>query len=57
MSKQRDAKLAKLVKKLGNAPQKPAKILRRQYDNTLPPEQEKSDEREAFFSEMKKREF
>ncbi|MGH7583398.1 MAG: hypothetical protein ACREL5_09255 [Gemmatimonadales bacterium] len=60
MSKQRDAQLAKLVRKLGTNPPKPAKVLRRQYDKTLPPapdDTRDAQDTEAFFAEMKKREF
>ena len=57
MSKQRDAQLAKLVRKLGTNPPKPAKTLRRQYDPTLQPEPEEDRDRKRLFSEMKKREF
>ena len=57
MSKQRDAQLAKLVRKLGTNPPKPAKVLRHQYDKTLPPQPEDTRDTEPFFGEMKKREF
>jgi len=43
--------------KSANWPAKAKPNRRRQYDDTLPPEQEEDVDLRDFFSEMKKREF
>ncbi len=57
MTKSDDRKLAALVRKNTAKVIKPAATLRRQYDDTLPPEPEPDLDRKKFFSDMKKREF
>ena len=57
MTKSDDRKLAALVRKNTAKVIKPPATLRRQYDDTLPPEPEADSKRDKFFSEMKKREF
>lgn len=57
MTKSDDRKLAALVRKNTAKVIKPAATLRRQYDDTLPPEPEADADRKKFFSDMKKREF
>jgi len=56
-SKSDDAKLAALVRKLAAKAAKPKATKRRQYDDTLSPEQDEDTERRDFFAQMKKREF
>ena len=56
-SKSDDEKLAKLVRKLAAQAAKPKATRRRQYDDTLSPEQDEDTERRDFFAQMKKREF
>ena len=57
MSKSDDQKLAALAKKNAARAVKTKPKLRRQYDSTLPQEEDEDLERRKFFSEMKKREF
>lgn len=57
MTRSDDRKLAALVRKNTAKVVKPAATLRRQYDDTLPPEPEADADREKFFADMKKREF
>jgi hypothetical protein len=57
MSKSDDRKLAALAKKNAAKAAKAKPNRRRQYDDTLPPEQEDDLDKRDFFSEMKKREF
>jgi len=60
MSKRDDEKMAALIRKTANKVANKRKQTRRKYDSTLPPETdhpENDEERRAFFSEMKKREF
>jgi len=58
MAKQDEAKLQKLIRKLSAKAGEPkADKRRRQYDDTLQPDDETAIERKEFFSEMKKREF
>jgi len=57
MSKSDDRKLEKLARKNAAKVAKIKPNRRRQYDSTLPPEQDEDIERRDFFSEMKKREF
>ncbi len=58
MSKSDDAKLAALVRKNAAKAARAKRKVKRQYDNTLPPETTDDDlDRRDFFSEMKKREF
>lgn len=57
MTKSDDRKLAALVRKNRAKVIKPPATLRRQYDDTLPPEPEQDLDRKKFFSDMKKREF
>ena len=60
MGKSDDAKMAKLIKKtMAKAEAKPKGRDRRKFDPTLQPESEDdlSEDRKMFFSEMKKREF
>lgn len=58
MAKQDEAKLQKLIRKLSaKAGQPKADKRRRQYDDTLQPDDESAIERKGFFSDMKKREF
>ena len=52
-----DRKLAALAKKNAAKAAKAKPNRRRQYDDTLPAEQEEDLELREFFSEMKKREF
>jgi len=58
MSKSDDEKLAALVRKNAAKAARAKRKVKRQYDNTLPPETTDDDlNRRDFFSEMKKREF
>ncbi len=57
MSKSDDQKIAALAKKNAAKAAKAKPNKRRQYDRTLPPEQEDDVDVRDFFSEMKKREF
>ena len=57
MSKSDDQKIAALAKKNAAKAAKAKPNKRRQYDHTLPPEQEDDVDLRDFFSEMKKREF
>ncbi len=58
MSKSDDEKLAALVRKNAAKAARAKRKVKRQYDNTLPPETTDEDlDRRDFFSEMKKREF
>ncbi len=58
MSKSDDEKLAALVRKNAAKAARAKRKVKRQYDNTLPPETTEEDlDRRDFFSEMKKREF
>ncbi|HKW42144.1 MAG TPA: hypothetical protein VJN39_12915 [Gemmatimonadales bacterium] len=57
MTKGDDRKLAALAKKNAAKAAKAKPNRRRQYDDTLPPEQDEDLEVRDFFSEMKKREF
>ncbi len=58
MSKSDDEKLAALVRKNAAKAARAKRKVKRQYDNTLPPETTDDDlDRRDFFSEMKKREF
>lgn len=52
-----DKKLAALAKKNAAKVAKEKAKKRRQYDDTLPQEEEADGDRDRFFSEMKKREF
>lgn len=58
MSTSDERRLAALVKKNAAKAAKSRPKARRRYDDTLPPDPNPDDlERQAFFSEMKKREF
>jgi hypothetical protein len=57
MSKSDEQKLAKLIKQNAAKAARAKQQVRRQFDETLPPETDEDDERKRFFSEMKKREF
>jgi hypothetical protein len=57
-TKREEQKMAALVKKNAAKAAKAKKKIKRNYDNTLPPETSDEDlERRDFFSEMKKRDF
>ena len=57
MSKSDDEKLAALARKNAAKAAKVKPNRRRQYDSTLPPEQDEDIDLRDFFKEMKKREF
>jgi hypothetical protein len=58
VSKSDEQKLAALVKKNAAKAAKAKQKVKRQYDDTLPPETTDADlERRDFFTEMRKREF
>jgi hypothetical protein len=58
MSKSEDQKMAALIRKNAAKAAKVKRNVRRQGDDTLPPETTEADlERRDFFSEMQKREF
>jgi len=57
MTKADDQRLAALIKKNAAKAAKPKKPPRRQFDDTLRPENEEDYDARKFFSEMKKREF
>jgi hypothetical protein len=52
-----DKQLAALAKKNAAKVAKEKTKKRRQYDDTLPPDEDEDRERDRFFSQMKKREF
>ena len=58
MSNPRDNEVQKLLKKLTKAgPQKPRAEFGKTYDKTAPKRVEEDHENQAFFKEMKRREF
>jgi hypothetical protein len=57
LSNQDEKKLAALIRKNAAKAEKAKQVGRKQFDKTLPPRTEEDDERDRFFSEMKKREF
>jgi hypothetical protein len=57
MSKSDEKRLAALVRKNAAKAAKAKAQVRRRFDETLPQETDDDEERQRFFSEMKKREF